>query len=384
MRKRPTQNTRERVLAKLMTFPHEYKELGEIIKASVENLSARTPHSDLETALKDFERIVNVFYQQENSYFNFDAALIDEIMNRWTESKKFTRLSPIFPSYRNHWGYINIPLPVPTEAERLLQLPVIFIGREKTQVPQLDDYVWLIHELGHALCEANQEKVTSCFAPLFRKVISELQLSRLATRSRSKEKTEGFIKRLTRAWGQQTEKGSWAIGQWTLEILIDVLGVFVLGSAYIDAFVERNSELSPFEIDWSHPPVNLRAVTFLLACQQLGWSGSTGKLEVLIKGWQVNFEQLATPQRNEYLALKHQGLIEGIVQTGIEFLKDAGMTQLTPRDIEKIKEAARAKGVLNGVELIIAAKYMVRYLGDDQAALSLWEQAAMEEFMREL
>jgi hypothetical protein len=158
--------------------------------------------------------------------------------------------------------------------------------------------------------------------------------------------------------------------------------VYVLGPAYIDAFFERNRELNPFEIDWSHPPVDLRTNALRLASLALSWHEPAQQLEELITRWQPLFDKLPASKRNKYLALKHQELIEGVVQAGIRFLADTGITQLAPRDVERINRAATASYPLNGIELVVAARLMVRHSDNDHTSLYSWEQEAIQKFMK--
>jgi hypothetical protein len=225
--------------------------------------------------------------------------------------------------------------------------------------PPIEQYVWLLHELGHHVFEKYKILLLAGFKPKLTKILLELKLSALADSALARSKAEALMHQLSSYW----DPSSGAFN-WTYELAIDALALWTSGPVYIDAFVyEHGTDLDPFQIEQDHPPIELRGATMLYTAHTLGWHAYCEELRRLVAGWRI--DTLPAEQQNFYTALRNETLMQTASAVAMYYCQATGLPRLQPADLERIAQTVEDTRGLKGVDLIVAAWLQDKQLGEE-------------------
>ena len=307
-------------------------------------------------ALNFVDQLTNLFPKDSNRYFFFDRLLIQDVIDTWN-SETLKLSSNLIPSYGNRWGYYSVCLP--TLSGLYYPFEFILFPRHEHERPTIEQYVWLLHELGHHTFEKYKSPLLAGFIPKLTEILLNLKLSALADSVMARSKAEALINQLSSYW----DPSSGAFN-WTYELAIDALALWTSGPVYIDAFVyEHGAALNPFQIEQDHPPVELRGSTMLYTAHTLGWNTYCKDLRQLVGQWRI--DNLPAEHQNLYLALRNEALMQTASEVALHYCQTTNLPRLQPANLERIAQTVEAPQVLKGVDLIVAAWLQDKQLGED-------------------
>lgn len=278
----------------------------------------------------------------------------------------------IIPSYYKVWGYESFPLESLTgETRQEYELAFIYFARKAGAAPELDRYIWVLHELFHHLLWHGQTGFEKRFGPILKDRLHAMRMSTLGSRGDARTKATRFITLFEDVWGVNAKNN------WPTELFIDTLCIWTAGPAYARAFSEAHDALTdPFIVEPSHPPAELRADTLIRAMKTLGWASYTTEIEQRVKDWQAVCPQ--ADEFNSYQSLKDEQLIATCVKTACELAQRINLPRLTDKDLPALEEAVAQKNPLSGRDLLIAAQL---YSGRVEAELEAWEKAMIDSLI---
>lgn len=365
--------------------------LRERAKEDAQALLSRQPFSGLGQMLVDYLRLTDHYSAEDDDALRIALWFLDRFPSADTPQLEFdllliqqllagvmgnqVELSPtVIPSYslNNEWGYEKRGLPVGDRYYYLMAF--VYFPRSGGETPQLDHYMWLVHELFHHLWSQIKTRFAHLYQPVFEGVLFEYELSTLADRALAQQKSRALRKQLAGVW----QLGD--TGGWPLEIAIDALCLYVSGPAYLGAFAEAHSAhtaVDPYLIDAAHPPIELRASALLVGAASLDWYAHTDELVGLLERWR-NQDQEASV-KNYYDALRSDPLITACVESALAVAADINLPRLTTSDLQRLERAVAAGEALEGLDLIVAAQLYTRSL--DEATLLAWEERAVKQLL---
>lgn len=365
------------MIARFNSLPDVFEQIGDAVKRSIEQLSSRSESNEL---VANYDKIYQLLDGQLNSYFDFDAVLIQEILENSLKIKKEEKTQNI-PTYSNKWAYFRSSIHF-FEIKDTINLNFFYFDRTKDSTPHLDEYSWLVHEIGHFIIEKNKTRFSLHYDPLFNEVQNGFILSSLASRSLAKEKSDAFQQQFSDYWSFPKSEEQWTVGRWPLELIIDGFCLWILGPAYIKVFVDSQKEMQGFILERSHPPVELRATALLQFSGELGWANEyTRDLAASVNRWQIELNGFEASKKNQYLSFKNLQLIQAAHEAVISFLGSLGIPKLKPEDMLRIQQAAVSGESLTATELLVAASLMANHFGSDDDAMAKWECLAITKFM---
>lgn len=368
-RRRQTRSLREEAKedAERLMFRETFGELGQMLL----NYLRFTDHYPVEddTALPVARWFLDRFPSTDVHQLEFDLLLIQQLLNGVMSSEvKMSRT--VIPSYSldNDWGYEKRGLPL---GDAYYLIAFVYFPRSGGDAPQLDHYIWLLHELFHHLWSQIKKRFERLYQPSFEEVLFDNDLMSLADRSLAKQKSRAFAEQFARVWRLGDTSG------WPLELAIDTHCLYVSGPAYLNAFVEEHTALDPFMIDPMHPPVELRASALLAGATTLGWYAHAGELERLLETWRNQGQEASAS--NRYVALRSEHLITACVESALALAADVNLPRLTASDLHRLERAVTAGETLEGLDLVVAAQLYTRSL--DDATLLAWEERAVKQLI---
>jgi hypothetical protein len=365
--------------ARLDGLPDKFQTIGDALKQSLQHLSSRSDSIEL---IVDYNAIFLLLDDQINTYFDFDTILILEILESVFKYKK-EKNNQYIPTYSNKWAFRSPSIHF-FKAEDKITLNFFYFNRKKDQAPHLDDYSWLVHEITHFFIEKNRSKISPQYNSIFNEIHGGFVLGSLASRSLAKEKNIVFQNQFFNYWSIPKPEESWVVGRWPLELMVDVVCLWISGPSYIKVFVEAHKEMQGFILDHSHPPVELRAAALLQFSGDLGWANEfTRDLAACVDRWQIELNGFDASKKNQYLSFKNPQLMRATREAAVEFLISLGVPQLKPQDVVRIRQAAVSSESLTATDLLVAASLMVSHFGSDDDAMAEWERSAITKFMEE-
>lgn len=343
-----------RALIDELDFLHKASEADQ---SAVPNLSAY-----LELLQTRLEMLPSSF----GARFNVDAAQLQAISDEWRP----TNIQPnIIPSYDREWGHWIYPTRIAGKTVNIAAIS--FPGREDIDDIDLLDYPWLLHELGH-----NLHHKTSTFAEAFRDklidVLSALKLSCVADRGVARERSQKNIHDIGRFWmPDATHKN------WSYEIAVDLVALWVSGPAYLQAFSHflRDNSPDPFHITQDHPPYYVRVCALLDGGERLCWADHLSEFRMIQSEWSK------LPHDNRFLALAQDALISAAVTCGLACCQDLQLPRLQVADLRQFDELLVNPNKCEfGTSLIVAAWYAEQNLPPSDYAR--WHSAVVDELVR--
>src|SRR3989442_3052188 len=113
-------------------------------------------------AMNFVDHLTNLCPKDANRYFFFDRLMIRDVVDAWN-SETLKLSSNLIPSYGNRWGYYSADLP--TLSGFSYPFEFILFPRHEHERPPIEQYVWLLHELGHHVFEKYKCPLLEGFTP---------------------------------------------------------------------------------------------------------------------------------------------------------------------------------------------------------------------------
>lgn len=347
-----------------------FSELGRLLHSFLEWTDHYPAEADV--ALLEARWFLDRFPSADTRYLEFDLLLTQQLFDD-VVGDKLEVASTVIPSYADtDWGYKGRGIPLWEESTYYF-VAFVYFPRSEEDAPQLDQYIWLLHELFHHIWSYVKKRFEQLYQPVFEAVLFDNDLASLADRALAKQKSGAFAEQFARAWRLGDATG------WPLELAIDTFCLYISGPAYLNAFVEAHTNFDPFRIDPAHPPVELRASALLAGATALGWRTYVEELERLLETWRNRGQEASA--HNRYVALRSEPLITACVESALILAADVGLPRLTAGDLQRLEHAVAAGEVLGGLDLVVAAQLYTRSL--DDAALLAWEERAVDQLLRD-
>jgi hypothetical protein len=365
------QSTEERIKA-LDNTP--LKPIGDLLIDAIRTSSMEQKPDVIEPVLDYVIYVLNRF-PELNKRFYFDAYLIRSISDLWNQGKIYC--SNILPSYKNIWAHQIVQLPYIgkkgslTNSTELRLIDLIYFRKKYAgEQPNLIDYPWLFHEMGHYLISRYGKILFASLTPIIDKLISTLHLRALADRDVAKARAKNTIDEITRMWSPASN-----FSQWTYEIAIDVVGLWSCGPAYLYSFYADHQDVNPFLIEPYHPPVVIRTYTLIESAKIIGWGDYTKPLISALKIWDRKIPDLAY---NRYKTLRDKGLIDSYIKKACEYYSDLGIPRLENQDIDRISsQVIDVDSPTLTADLVVKAWLVYQEKGD--TAYQAWEENVVNE-----
>ena len=305
----------------------------------------------------------------------FDLDLVKQLVTEFDNG--VLQLSPVvIPCYTKDdaWGYEKQIIPVLKGRETLYQdVSFILFARSQSRPPELDGYVWLVHELVHHIMYPAKAHFLATYGPKLEAAVLEHELASLADRGLSKTKSTDVRDRLRSFWGTEGHHN------WPIELAIDSLCLWTLGPAYLDAFTESHEGMKPFQIEQAHPPVDLRTEMLIAAATELGWGREVVPLRQLREKWAGR--ALEPSLENLYETFRNADLMAACAAAASELAETLGLRRLDAKDLGRLERAVAVGTPLSGSDLLIAARLFTKKMTDE--TLLAWEERMIAATLKE-
>lgn len=281
--------------------------------------------------------------------FMFDAYMLTTIMEAWDLSSNGNVI--LVPTYSSTWGYECFKL----WSDRYIGFVHIPDNSENCW-PDLLEYTWFIHELGHHVIKFEGKSLIETYKALFIDELLQLRLRAGADRGIAQTITQRKLESYDKFWSPESK--------WPYEIMTDSIALWCSGKAYLTTYYEAHKSLDPFHITFEHPPIELRTKALIYAAHKLGWKNSCTMLERLLTSWDGE-RQSASSEFNAYNAARHLNLMSASVDCAINFCRKISLLHFTNHN-QDLLEQVLLKGVDidTGIELIVAARRVYELHGD--------------------
>jgi len=309
------------------------KQIGALLVDAIDTSSIEQNPDSIEPVLDYVISVLNRLPKPTKRFY-FDAYLIESISDAWSQGTvKCSRM--IIPSYQNDWAYENVPLPYIgkkselTNSTKLQTIDFIYIrNKYRDERPNLLDYPWLFHELGHYLIERHGKSLFDSLIPIIEELTNTLHLRALADRDVARIRAKDIIDEIRKMWSPMSQ-----FSRWTHEIAIDTIGLWSCGPAYLSSFYADHKDVVPFVITKDHPPVVIRTYALIESAKKLGWSGYTKPFISALKTWE---RSIPDSEHNRYKTLRDKGLIDNYLTMICKYYFNLGVPRLEDKDIERI------------------------------------------------
>lgn len=349
------------------------KDLGDSLRKLLEPQSSGfflKNSEDQQVLLEYVDKTVGLLPKEFDDRFFFDSYLIQTIASDWSQGP-IKCSGMIVPTYSDRWGHKRLEVPsITTEAHNL---HLIFIPQNSnTSIPYLNEYPWICHELGHYLLSRYSKTLTEKFLDYLSREITNLRRRAITDRGVAKVKGREVIDEVETFW-------NWKTSAWLIELAIDVISIWYCGPAYIAVFIDEHEQAgNPFQIEQSHPPIELRSAVINNAANRLGWHDATKPLRELQMTWSIPVDI-----QNRYSAFRNAELIKGVVDAAIAYCEYVRLPLLKPDQIEDIVLRAKTDiSGLDGIEIIVGAWLMEQEL--DENSYQVWEKNLFDSIVAEV
>jgi hypothetical protein len=253
------------------------------------------------------------------------------------------------------------------ESTHVIEL-VLLPGRDQTSDINLLSYPWICHEMAHNLFFRHADKFPVAVAERLRERVNSLRLSAIADRGPSQSRAQQARDDFSRYWTPSMDHRNWSH-----ELAMDVVGVWVLGPAYLAAFTDllEDFQLNPYQISPVHPPYAIRLSALRAAAEFCGLGQYTVELDRLEASW---LDSDWRPQRtNQFLFLADGGLINASVASALNECRLLELKQCSPAKILELQAALRSGDTPDlGTDLLILA--WLAFSEKGEADYSQWEE----------
>lgn len=347
-----------------------------LLRSSLEGeLRAALPHVDDWKEGPRFDELLHLLPSMDDTYFAFDAWVLRSLLE--TFNGQAVGLSgAIIPSYWNEWQWArtNLPRFQHGQPQGGRSLEFIRIRRSGQAQPVLDDLVWMVHEVGHHLFSVYHDALPTRFLPALEAVLLDLNVGMLNDKGHARELAERHLDQLRAVWtptGKQQD--------WTHELAIDALSLWVAGPAYALAFMDEYREApdrhNPHQLD-QHPPIRMRAEALRNAATTLGWTEAADGLRRLMAAWSARPHDAS--DSNVYASLILPELVGAAQQAAWQVARDLCIQPFTPEDLRRVEQALDAPDELESRDLMVAA-WRQRERLPSLSALEAWEGAVVDQ-----
>ena len=322
--------------------------------------------------------ITNLLTKKETQRYFFDSALLGAIKQDLSASPSTASFSAhMYPSYlMDVWGHKIYPFPVKsTESSFDDYISFIFFpGTDILEKIELDDYAFILHEMGHELQHHHKDLFNDGFKSDLEKVLHQETLAGLADKGALKSKTQKLTDELRLKWSPTDNHENWSS-----EMMNDLIALWSLGPAYLYNFenhLRHDSKQNPYELVQSHPPLALRVEAMIDAGQQLNWRSETEGLRELLKEWRSS--SWGKTANNQYYALRHEKILRSCIDNT---LRTCRKLQLPPCDRNRIdviqRELEDCELPNIGIDIVIAA-WIVKHQKSENDFLE-WEKQTVSQ-----
>jgi hypothetical protein len=370
-------NTEEKIRA-LENTPLE--PIGVLLANIITTSSSDQKSESIEPVLDHVISILNRFPELTERFY-LDACLIQSISDSWSQGK-IQCSKMIIPSYRHSWAHEIVRIPhignrgELTSSTKFQTIDLIYIrNKYKNKQPNLLDYPWLFHEMGHYLIARHGKSLLSLLLPIIEELTNTLQLRALADRDIARIRAKDTIDEIKTMWSPTSE-----FSRWTHEIAIDTVGLWSCGPAYLNSYYVDHENADPFIIRLDHPPVAIRTIALVEAAKKLGWREYTLPLNSVLDKWERN---ISDSEHNRYKTLRDKGLIDNYLMRICDYYSDLGVPRFESKDIERIsKQAVDIDSQTLAADLVVKA-WLISHEQDD-AAYQAWEENITNEIREAL
>lgn len=324
--------------------------------------------------------ITDLLTQKETQRYFFDAALLGSIKEDLSAPPSAASFSThMYPSYlMNAWGHKIYPLPVkPTKSGSEDYITFIFYpGAESLESIELDDYAFVLHEMGHELQHHHSELFNDGFKTDLENILHQENLAGLADKGTLKTRTQKLIDELRGRWYPTDNQENWSS-----EMINDLIALWSLGPAYLcnfENYLRHDSKRDPYEIVQSHPPLALRVEAMIAAGKQLGWHSEIAGLRELLKEWSSS--TWGKNANNQYFAMRHEKILSACIDNTLTACRELRLPLCNRSRLELIGGELETGELPNiGVDIIIAA-WIVKQQKPENAFLE-WERQTVSEII---
>ncbi len=342
--------------------------------------SRTVPERDLAHLDAAIKHVIDSLPSSFGRRFMFDAALIQSMAEDLGPSDLLS--SFIVPRYHAEWGHASLPLPTyfvktleePFEKRAPIIDIVLMPGEDQVLDVDLLDYAWIAHELGHHLLFRNDEDFTGEVQGSVRDAQSRLRLAAIADRGRARSNALSLITQAVEFWSPSPDHRNWSH-----ELAADLLGVWVLGDAYLETFADflESSKPNPFQIGPVHPPYAVRAEALARCGDCCTFRGSATRLSRVSAQLKRAFAQ---HRSNQFDFLADGELIEAVAQASFRQFKALELQKcahwVSTRDQHAHCQRANQQF---GIELLISARTAYRSFPDHYDE---WETQVVDDLAR--
>jgi hypothetical protein len=320
-----------------------------------------------------FDVVLKLLPRVDARFLPFDDAMVKDLLDHF-QCVGDGEDDQVIPSYWSEWQHATTYYLMDKGGDiGKRYLTFIRIRRDASAQPRLDDLIWMGHEVGHQLIYRHMELLVSLFEPAWQQFEGDMAQAKLTARGRALELAVEREKLMERYWKPAAEEANW-----THELVIDALCVWVFGPAYLWAFVHEHIEdpqrYELHQMDM-HPPRRLRAEAMNEAARHLGWT-EVDALRPLLEAWQ------ATPadagESNRYTAFRKPYLVQGVHHAAFVIASQLGIPQLTPHEFMTLDPAAAIDGDPSARDVILSA-WKQRQTLSTVAELERWESSVITQ-----
>ncbi|MBL8077830.1 MAG: hypothetical protein JNM55_07705 [Anaerolineales bacterium] len=353
--------------------------LSPIVELLSEIINVASISEDHKSTEKVLSKIVSILERlpETNDRFYFDAYLILSIADAW--SRQFVKCSNmIIPGYRKSWAHEVVQMPH-IRTERLVgpvelqTLDMIYFRRGyRGEKPNLLEYAWLFHEMGHYLISRHGKVLFEMLIPILDETVNGLQLRSIADRGVARIRAKETIDEVSNLWNPLSGNS-----RWSHEIVIDVIGLWSCGPAYLSTFYADHENANPFIVSSDHPPVAIRAYALIECAKKLNWTEYTKPLDLAIKAWESS---ISHSDHNKYVTLRNKELIGKYLDRSCEYCAALGLPRLYNKDLERIsKQEFDFNSDTLTSDLVVKAWLVYQSEGD--SAYQAWEEMIFDAIL---
>ena len=325
-----------------------------------------------------FDLLLKLLPTVDAAYLPFDVAIVDDLLHHFRCPSDTEELQ-VIPSYWSEWQNYRMFYLMHTEAGvGRRDLTFIRIQRDARASPRLDDMIWMGHEIGHHLFVLNAVLISQLFEPYWLRYQTEVVQANMSARGRTLDLANERRGLMEQFWHPNSTESNW-----THELLIDTLCLWVFGPAYLWAFVEAHIDepesYEPHQMDM-HPPLRLRAEAMRDAAAELGWDEAKD-IEPLLNAWQPTPTEASAA--NKYLSFRRPYLIEGTRQVAIALAVELEIPKLSPEEWRSITPELAFSSDISARDLIVAA-WKLRAADCPMNELETWEDQVVSSTLSAL
>jgi len=299
----------------------------------------------------------------------FDNSLLQSLASELLGNLDTNGQKHIMPTYGQEWSHSTQYVPL-TDTQGF-SLTVIEIQREEGSTPHLDQYVWLVHEVVHfVFASLPQDMILGQVNEKLTEVLRELTYAAFPLRGTTSA-TGALSNEVRQRWTARKDQLDWSH-----ELAVDAICLWVLGPAYVDALANaydrKLNQEALYNIEQSHPPVELRLFALLEAAYELGWGSECADLDRIYHSFLT--VTLEPALGNRYAALRRLDLIATVRAAAWRHCDRADLPRLTHDRLDVVRALMKKPEALSGITLVLAGwlKAKAAEAAHDVAGFDAW------------